>query len=128
MYLSPSLRREFLDNILTNAYPEYDKLLKDYRKILKHRNKLLKNIRENKSNRDEIIFWNTQFVEKACEVYKYRFTVIKFLETHIKTAKEYFKGKIDNISFLYHHKIDINNKKESIEKYLSENLERDIIL
>jgi DNA replication and repair protein RecF len=76
MYLSPSLRRDFIDNILTNSYPEYEKLLKEYKKILKHRNKLLKNIRENKSSRDEIIFWNTQFIEKACELYQFRFIIV----------------------------------------------------
>ena len=128
MYLSPSLRREFLDNILTSAYPEYSKTLKEYKRRLKHRNKLLKNIRENKSSRDEIDFWNTQFVEKACEVYKYRFVIVRFLETHIKSAKEYFKGKIDDISFIYTHKVNEDNREESIKKYLNENFERDIIL
>ena len=128
MYLSPSLRRDFIDNILTNSYPEYEKLLKEYKKILKHRNKLLKNIRENKSSRDEIIFWNTQFIEKACELYQFRFIIVWFLEKHIKSAKEYFRGKIDDISFIYQHKIQKDDREGSIKKYLDENFERDIIL
>jgi DNA replication and repair protein RecF len=128
MYLAPSLRREFLDTILTNSYPEYEKLHREYKKILTHRNKLLKNIRDNKSSRDEISFWNEQFIHKACEVYRYRLIIIKFLETHIKSAKEYFKGKIDDITFVYHSKIENNDIEGSIKKYLDTNLERDIIL
>jgi recombinational DNA repair ATPase RecF len=46
MYLSPSLRREFLDKILINSYPEYADLLKEYKKIVTSRNKFLKSIAE----------------------------------------------------------------------------------
>jgi len=46
MYLSPSLRRDFLDNILKNSFEPYSKLLSKYKKIIKHRNKTLKNIKE----------------------------------------------------------------------------------
>jgi recombinational DNA repair ATPase RecF len=45
-YLSPSLRREFLDNILSNSFDEYSELLKNYKKIVISRNKLLKSIQE----------------------------------------------------------------------------------
>jgi recombinational DNA repair ATPase RecF len=43
-YLSPSLRRDFLDETLKSSYIEYEKLLKDYKKILKSRNSTLKAI------------------------------------------------------------------------------------
>jgi recombinational DNA repair ATPase RecF len=45
-YLSPSLRRDFLDNILSNSFDEYSDLLKTYKKIVTSRNKLLKSIQE----------------------------------------------------------------------------------
>ena len=128
MYLSPILRRDFLDNILLNSYPKYEKLLKQYKKILSSRNKLLKNIRENKSKKEEILFWNEQFIQKACEIYEYKFVIINFLKNHIKSAKEYFRWKVDDISFVYITKINPDNIKKSIEKYLNENFEKDIIL
>jgi recombinational DNA repair ATPase RecF len=46
MYLSPNLRREFLDEILSKTFEEYSNYLKKYKNILISRNKLLKNIRE----------------------------------------------------------------------------------
>jgi recombinational DNA repair ATPase RecF len=46
MYLSPSLRRDFLDNILLNTFEKYETALKEYKNILKSRNKTLKAIQE----------------------------------------------------------------------------------
>jgi recombinational DNA repair ATPase RecF len=44
MYLSPQLRRDFLDSTLRSAFPEYGSLIKEYKKSLIQRNRLLKNI------------------------------------------------------------------------------------
>jgi DNA replication and repair protein RecF len=73
MYLSPSLRRDFLDEILSKTFENYRTLLSEYKKILISRNKLLKNIRENKSSKSEIKFWDKKFVLKASHIYNYRF-------------------------------------------------------
>jgi DNA replication and repair protein RecF len=90
MYLSPSLRRDFLDNILKNSFENYDKLLTNYKKILKHRNKTLKSINESKAKKEDIIFWDKQFIELSSEIYKYRFKIINFYKESIKTTLEYF--------------------------------------
>jgi recombinational DNA repair ATPase RecF len=73
MYLSPSLRRDFLDEILLKTFLEYKNLLNDYKKILISRNKVLKNIKEQKSNIDELEFWNNKFINIATIIYNYRF-------------------------------------------------------
>jgi len=82
MYLSPSLRRDFLDNILLSSFPEYSQILKNYKKSLINRNKVLKNICKNKSEKSEIIFWNNDFIKNCVEVYKYRKKIITYLEKH----------------------------------------------
>ena len=128
MYLSPNLRRDFLDNILSNSFLEYEILLKEYKKILKHRNKTLNNIFNNKSKKEEIFFWNEQFVEKAHNIYIYIFKLINFFINHINWAIEYFNNKVNNIEFIYKTKVTENNIKEDLIKYINENLDRDIIL
>ncbi|MBT3727169.1 hypothetical protein HOG21_05890 [bacterium] len=90
MYLSPSLRRDLIDNILKSSFPEYDILLSNYKKILKSRNKLLKNIYENKSSKKELDFWNEKFIKTAEEIYKYRFKIVNFFSSSIKNSLEYF--------------------------------------
>ena len=128
MYLSPSLRREFLDNILSNCFYDYQKLLIDYKKILKHRNKTLKNIFNSKSNKDEIKFWDEKFIEKAYDIYIYIFKLINFFIIFINWSIEYFNNKVENIKFIYKTKITEDNIKEDIKKYLNDNFDRDLVL
>lgn len=128
MYLSPSLRRDFLDQILINSFKDYDKLLSNYKKILKNRNKVLKNIREEKSKNSELEFWDKEFIKISVEIYKYRFKLNDFFVKHIKKSSEYFLWKIKNIDFIYQTKVKRENIEESINEYLKNNISRDIIL
>ncbi len=128
MYLSPSLRRDFLDNILKNSFEPYSKLLSKYKKIIKHRNKTLKNIKEWKINKTEIDFWNNKFIELASEIYKYRFKIINFLKISIDSTLEYFWWKVEKINFVYNSKVSEDNIWKDLKNYLEKNLDRDIIL
>ena len=128
LYLSPSLRRDFLDNILSHCFPEYNQELLAYKKIVKHRNKVLKNIAEGKSQRDEINFWNDKFCHSATFLYAYRFKLSDFFQDSIHKSLEYFGDKIETIAFIYNHKVEKDNIFESIKKYLETNRERDVIL
>ncbi|MFK7780423.1 MAG: DNA replication and repair protein RecF [Candidatus Gracilibacteria bacterium] len=128
MYLSPSLRRDFLDNLLKNSFDSYEKLLIQYKKVVKHRNKILKSINEGKCGKEEIKFWDDKFISLASEIYKYRFKIINFLKISIDSTKEYFSGKINTIELIYNSKVSENNIKKDLKKYLKINLDRDIIL
>lgn len=128
MYLSPGLRRDFLDTILGNSYPEYWELMKQYKKVLKSRNKTLKNIAEWKSQISELDFWTQQFIELSESIYHYRFTLCNYFKKHIHTSLEYFHWKIENIEFHYHSKVQEWTVKNDMQVYLEKNLQRDIIL
>lgn len=135
MYLSPSLRRDFLDNILISSFPNYEKLLRDYKKVVQSRNRILKNISEWKSSRDEIKFWDDNFIDKAVKIYNFRFQIVNFISYKIQKSTLYFWDKVDEIKFVYKNKItdnhfNINNDdiKKIIKEYLEKNFERDIIL
>ena len=128
MYLSPSLRRDFIDEALKSSYPEYDSILKDYKKIIRSRNSTLKAINNNKATQKDITFWNEKFIENSIEIYKYRYKFIKFLQESIINTKEYFLWKIENITFEYITKVNKNDIESSIRDYLEKNIERDIII
>ena len=87
MYLSPSLRRDFLDNVLSSSFPEYLRVLKDYKKSLISRNKVLKNISKGRSSKDEIIFWDNEFIKNAIGVYDYRERIKQYLEKNSHTLE-----------------------------------------
>ena len=90
LYGSPSERRDFLDTILIQAFPAYEKILKNYKTILLSRNKVLKNIAEKKSQLQELDFWNNKFLEIATDLYNYREKLILFLEENTPELKSYF--------------------------------------
>lgn len=118
LYLSPSLRRDFLDKAIINAVPEYKKLLLNYNKILKSRNKLLKNIAEKKSEKWELNFWNNQLIEAIIQIYKHRKDFILFIKEKIGKEEKYFPWKNFKIEFIYKSKIAINSEKIDLEKKL----------
>lgn len=89
LYLGPGLRRDFLDEALLLAYPEFQKIKQAYLLALKNRNSLLKQIREGTSPQDTLDLWDTLFIERAKMYYEYRKKLIDFIESHI-----------DNIHFL----------------------------
>ncbi len=128
MYLSPTLRRDFLDSILISSFSDYNKVIKNYKNILINRNKVLKNINEWKSQKSEINFWNNRFIESATLVYLYREKILLYIEENIKYLNTYLNNKVENIWFIYKTKIDRNNVRNSIENYIGKNLDRDIIL
>lgn len=128
MYLSPSLRRNFLDNILSNSFLKYDNIIKEYKKILKNRNIILKKIRENKVEKKEINFRDNEFIKQSKLIYNYRFIIIEFLQKYIPKSSEYFLWKINYVSLIYKTKILKEDIEWSMKKYLEKNFERDIIL
>lgn len=128
LYLSPGLRRDFLDDTLKSSFSMYDKILKDYKKVLKSRNSTLKAINLWKANREDIKFWDEKFIELSIEIYSYRLKLVKFLEKSIVSIKEVFSIPVETIKFYYVSKIDRNDIKKSLKEYLETNFERDLIL
>lgn len=127
MYLSPSERRNFLDQILSQSFPEYKKYLSEYKKILISRNRVLKNIFEKKSESSELDFWNNAFIKIASYIYQKRKQLVDFLSENIWELQKYFFGKIDTIDFVYSSKIDIQDISISLWESISENREKEIL-
>lgn len=57
---SPSLRRNHIDQIISQVSRDYKKNLSDYEKVIIRKNKLLFAIREGFSKPEELIFWSDQ--------------------------------------------------------------------
>jgi recombinational DNA repair ATPase RecF len=103
-------------------------LLKNYEKIVKNRNKVLKNIFEGKSKKEEIDFWNRNFIQTAKKIYEYKIPLNNFIQQQIQLHPDIFQNKITSIDYTYITKVNLENIEESIQTYLDKNFERDIIL
>ncbi len=128
MYLGPSERRSFLDELLGQAYEKYSTLLRNYKTILLSRNKILKNISDGKSSLSELDFWNQKFIASATEIYKYRKLFVEFLQENAFGLKKFLFWKVENIEFEYKTSIDLQDIEHSFSKALHELQSREILL
>jgi len=77
---SPGDRRRELDMTISQADPDYARLLSEYSKVLTQRNALLKRLRERRGNVGELDFWDKRLAELGAEVMLARATALAQLQ------------------------------------------------
>jgi DNA replication and repair protein RecF len=76
---SSSLRRRFLDEVLTQVDGEYARSLDSYEKALRRRNKLLDLIRDGSAQRTTLAFWDMLLVKEGNIITRSREKLISFI-------------------------------------------------
>lgn len=126
LYLMPSLRRKFIDSLVTLASYEFNEITKNYNKILLSRNALLKNIRLEKATKQDLEFWNDSFAKMATLYVRSRRKITDFFQSNINYLEELLQNKY-TLKFNYISKIPEKDEVIFIKKYLKDNLDRDIL-
>jgi DNA replication and repair protein RecF len=124
LMLSPSRRRDFLDETISHCSYEYPSILKRFRKILRQRNsylkKLSKKFYENgiiARNDPQLNFWTKQLAELSAQIYSERIDIIKkFEKENFKLEYSFCNKELDKI-------LKAKEDKEIIEDILSKTLE-----
>ncbi len=91
LYLWPSLRRDFLDEILSLAHAEFPKIRREYLQVLHSRNALLKKIAKNEESRNTLDVYDHLFVLKTLEYLQYRDKLLSY----------YHEKRIDILNFIW---------------------------
>ena len=78
---SPSLRRKYLDLVLSQVDREYGRSSLSYEKGLRQRNKLLERIREEGVSRSQLLFWNQLLIRNGQIVTQKRQEFIEFISS-----------------------------------------------
>jgi len=81
---SPSLRRKFLDTVLSQVDREYRRAILSYEKGLRQRNRILWNIRENPSvgsGQGQLLFWNQLLIKNGDYISQKREELINFINS-----------------------------------------------
>lgn len=118
---SPSLRREFLDDIIEKTKPGFGLIRRSYKRAVAQRNSLLK---QNKPN-EEIFVWDVRISELGGSILKER---NEFIDEHQATlAKLYNKiaGKRHQAGLIYKTKLAGNDYPTSLLKALQKQLALD---
>jgi len=78
---SPSIRRKFLDTVLSQIDKEYRRSVLSYDKGLRQRNKLLWSIRETGASRSQLLFWNQLLIKNGDYISNKREEFINFVNS-----------------------------------------------
>ena len=125
IHLSPSVRRRYLDLLLSQLDRDYLETSLKYQHALKQRNALLKQIAEKQAQEKELEFWDQQLAELGSSVMKKRLEVIEEINTK---ASEYYgnvSNNQDQLKIQYQPSIE---GKSDFLKALSKNHSRDIAI
>jgi DNA replication and repair protein RecF len=79
---SPSIRRKFLDNVLSQVDREYRRSILSYDKGLRQRNRLLFRIREEDIPRSQLLFWNQLLIKNGGYISQKREDFINFVNSN----------------------------------------------
>lgn len=115
----PSLRRKFLDILISQLKPKYLHELSEFNKILEQRNNLLKS-----KKLETIDIWNEQFVQKAEIIYQYRKEYIQKLQEKLEEIHPELTNDKESIKIRY---ITRFKSKEDFLEILNQNLNLDLL-
>ena len=115
----PSLRRKFLDILISQLKPKYLHELNEYNKILEQRNAMLK------SKRIETIdIWNEQLAVQTEKIYNYRKEYIDKIQERLKVIHPGLTDNKETIEIKYKSRF---KDKESFIQILEENKTLDML-
>lgn len=115
---SPSLRREFLDNVLSQVDREYLRCLLSYEKGIRQRNKILWDLRENPfiiTGRERLHFWDRLLIKNGNYISQKREEFIKFCNN---SEFQILNSKLENDFLLEYDKSVISEAR--LEEYQKE--------
>jgi DNA replication and repair protein RecF len=112
----PSVRRRFIDDLLSQIEVEYLPALLKYAKEISHRNYLLKGVRDGRIKRENLDVWNHQIMEDGCMILLKRQEAVKELNRILE--KDLAAGKF-SIKVGYSSKVFSDYSEKGIrETYL----------
>jgi DNA replication and repair protein RecF len=79
---SPSTRRRFWDDILSQTDREYRRALLSYEKGLRQRNKVLEQIQEGKASRSHLLFWDQLLIKEGGVITEARTQLVRALNSY----------------------------------------------
>ena len=97
LYGSPSRRRDFIDRLADQLYPEHGSTLRRFERVLMQRNNLIKN----GASSNELFIWNIQFADLSEKIIENRINLINEINKKISNYYSGVAGNHDTVSIGY---------------------------
>ena len=124
--LSPSIRRRYLDLLISQFDRNYLMDSVEYKQTIKQRNSLLKQIADGKSNEEELEFWDKKLAEVGLKIIKKRIDVIDEINKYTSNFYKDVSGNRDDLVVKYEPSIAKYDTFKYLE-FLAVNRRRDIL-
>ena len=123
---SPSLRRRFMDEAISQMFPKYVSELSEYHKALEQKNELLKQLRIKGVREDAMLsVWNEQLAKSGSAISQKRREFIDYISASAAEFQTEISGEILKILYTPSIECDIMTSEEYFEK-LEKNQRREI--
>jgi DNA replication and repair protein RecF len=128
IYGSPSVRRRYLDILLSQVDKEYLLSIQQYQKANTQRNHLLRSIRDGSSSANELTFWDQQLAKNAVILTRKRQEAVEILEGTSLPFHKLLGGSNEKMNIRYARTYDFseNIDLENFMKSLEQSRRRDI--
>lgn len=100
-YGDPSMRRNFMDNVLIQISPAYRKAYGQAKKVVLNRNHILKNLNKGESTLAELSFWDQKYQELSSLIQTERQKLCHFLALSLPHLYESFTSQRLNLELHY---------------------------
>jgi DNA replication and repair protein RecF len=101
LYLEPSLRRKYLNLLLSQTDKYYLEALSNYTRLLKQRNALLDEVADGKKSADELEPWDEKIAESGTALLEKRHELIEFFNKNIQQIYRKISGGKENLQIKY---------------------------
>lgn len=124
VYGSPSIRRRYMDILISQVDQRYLRTLQRYQRVVTQRNSLLKAIREGRSEEDELTFWDQQLVDEGEYIVSQRNSSIQQLSEMASPIQQGLSGTGESMEIIYQPNVSLDGSADEggIAKSMHESL------
>ena len=97
----PSVRRRYLDILISQLDRHYLRTMQRYQRIVVQRNHLLKSVRDGRSDADELGFWDDQLVETGRYIMSRRASTVGVLSRNAGPLHGELSGEGEDLELVY---------------------------
>ncbi len=104
----PSIRRRYLDILISQSEPPYLKMIQRYGRVVNQRNHLLRQMREGRVESDELEFWNDRLVNEGAAIIERRARAVERLAEEAAPRHLALSGGRERLGIQYRPRVSAN--------------------
>ena len=101
VYGSPSVRRRYLNILISQTDREYLGAIQRYDRVLRQRNHLLRQIRDGSARADELAFWDGELVKEGKRIMSQRQSTLRMLSEGAAPTYAALSGVGEDLAMMY---------------------------